>query len=54
MKDSLLIGMALGLIVGAVLVKNNKEIEQLVDKGEKAVKETMNKMNQPSQKTTKK
>lgn len=41
MKEGLIIGMALGLIAGAILVKNNQEVEKMVNKGEKAVKNTM-------------
>lgn len=46
MKDSLIIGMALGFIVGAILTKDNKEVQNIVGKGEKAVKNTMNKLKQ--------
>lgn len=41
MKEGLIVGMALGLIAGAIIVKNNQEVEKMVDKGEKAVKNTM-------------
>ena len=40
MKDCLLIGMALGVIAGALIVTNNTKAEQLVEKGKKAVKKT--------------
>ena len=38
MKEGLLIGMALGLIAGALIVTNNKKAEELVQKGKKAIK----------------
>lgn len=41
MKEGLIVGMALGLIAGAIIVKNNQEVEKMVYKGEKAVKNTM-------------
>ena len=37
MKDSLLIGMALGFLVGAVLVQSNKDIQKMVKQGKEAV-----------------
>lgn len=33
MKDCLLIGMALGFLVGAVLVQGNKDVQKLVKQG---------------------
>lgn len=55
MKDTLLIGMALGFIAGAVLVTKNdtarqvveksaKNMEQQLEKGKKAVKKQVDKM----------
>ncbi len=41
MKEGLIIGMALGFIAGAIIVKNNQEVEKMLNKGEKAVKNTM-------------
>lgn len=41
MKEGLIVGMALGFIAGAIIVKNNQEVEKMVGKGEKAVKNTM-------------
>lgn len=41
MKEGLIIGMALGFIAGAIIVKNNQEVEKMVNKGEKVVKNTM-------------
>lgn len=41
MKEGLIIGMALGFIAGAIIVKNNQEVEKMVNKGEKAVKNTV-------------
>ena len=37
MKDCLLIGMALGFLVGAVLVQGNKKVEQVVKNGKEIV-----------------
>lgn len=37
MKDCLLVGMALGFLVGAVLVNENKKAQQLVKQGKDAV-----------------
>ena len=39
MKDCLLVGMALGFIAGAVLVQGNREAQELVKQGKKAVKD---------------
>ena len=44
MKDGLLLGMALGLIIGAVVVTNNPKAEQIVNKGKKAIKKQVEKM----------
>lgn len=44
MKEGLLIGFALGLIAGAIIVTNNTKAEQLVEKGKKAVKKQISKM----------
>lgn len=44
MKDCLLLGMALGLIAGALIVTNNSKAEQLVEKGKKAIKKQVEKM----------
>jgi hypothetical protein len=44
MKDGLLLGMALGLIIGAVVVTNNPKAEQIVNKGKKALKKQVEKM----------
>lgn len=44
MKDTLLIGFALGLIAGALIVTNNTKVAGLVEKGKKAVKKSVSKM----------
>jgi len=44
MKDCLLIGMALGFIVGAIVVTNNEKAMKIVEKGKKAVKEQVKKI----------
>ncbi len=37
MKEALIVGMALGFIIGALVVQGNKEAETLVKKGKQAV-----------------
>ena len=44
MKDCVLIGMALGFIVGAIVVSNNEKAQKMVEKGKKAVKEQVKKI----------
>ena len=44
MKDSLLLGMALGFIAGALLVTHNNKVQNVVEKGKKAVKEQVKKI----------
>ena len=44
MKDCLLLGMALGLIAGELIVTNNSKAEQIVEKGKKAIKKQIEKM----------
>ncbi len=44
MKDCLLLGMALGLIAGALIVTNNAKAEEMVEKGKKAIKKQIEKM----------
>ncbi len=44
MKDCLLLGMALGLIAGALIVTNNPKAEEIVQKGKKAVKKQVEKL----------
>jgi len=44
MKESLLIGLAIGLVAGAVLATHNKQVSNMVDKGKKAVKKQIEKM----------
>lgn len=39
MRDSVMIGMALGFIAGALLVSNNSQAQKIVEKGKKAVKD---------------
>ncbi len=43
MKDGLLLGMALGFIVGAMVVTNNSKVEAMVQKGKKAIKKQIEK-----------
>ena len=44
MKEGLIIGLALGVIVVAVIVTNNQKAEKLVEKGKKAVKKQIEKL----------
>ncbi len=37
MKDCLIIGMALGFVVGAILVQGNKQAQEIVKQGKQAV-----------------
>lgn len=39
MKDSIIIGMTLGFIAGALLVSNNHKAQNVVEKGKKVVKD---------------
>lgn len=43
MKDCLML-MALGFIAGALVVSNNNEVQKVVEKGKKAVKNGVNKI----------
>ena len=42
MKDSLIVGMALGAIAGALYVSNNKKVQDSIQKGKKQVKKQLN------------
>ena len=42
MRDSVMIGMALGFIAGALLVSNNSQAQKIVEKGKRAVKDKVN------------
>jgi hypothetical protein len=44
MKDSMILGLALGFIAGSLLVTNNMKFQQIVEKGKKAVKENVKKI----------
>lgn len=44
MKDSLLLGMALGFIAGAIVVSQNSKVQNVVEKGKKAVKDQVKKI----------
>ena len=44
MKDGLLLGMALGFIVGAIVVTNSAKAEAIVQKGKKAIKKQVEKL----------
>ena len=45
MKDGLLLGMALGFIVGAIVVTNSAKAETIVQKGKKAIKNRLKNFN---------
>ena len=44
MKDSVIIGMALGFIIGALVVTNNEKAQNIVNKGKKAFKDQVKKI----------
>ena len=44
MKVCVLIGMALGFIVGAIVVSNNEKAQRIVENGKKVVKEQVKKI----------
>lgn len=44
MKDGIIIGMALGIIVGAVVVGTNKQAQNFVEKGKNAIKKQLQNM----------
>lgn len=44
MNDCTLIGFALGMMAGALIVSNNKKAQEIVEKGKKAVKQQIEKM----------
>lgn len=43
MKDSLIVGLAIGLLTGAVLATQNRQIGDLVEKGKNVVKKQVEK-----------
>ena len=45
MKEGLVCGMLLGLIAGALLYKHNDTAKDLINKGEKAIKEELKNSN---------
>lgn len=44
MKESLIMGIALGLIAGALIVTNNSKAQEMVEKGKKAIKKQVEKI----------
>lgn len=44
MKDSLLIGMAIGALAGAMYVTNNKKAQSVMEKGKKTLKKQLDKL----------
>lgn len=44
MKDSLLVGLAIGALAGALYVSQNKKAQQVVEKGKKTLKKQLDKM----------
>ncbi len=44
MKDCYTIAFGLGIIVGALIVSKNEQAQQLVEKGKKAVKKSIQKL----------
>lgn len=46
----ILFGMAVGGVIGMLLYKNNACVQETFDKGEKMLKEEINKLDKPKQK----
>ena len=44
MKDYLILGMALGFIVGAIVSHNNQKVGQIIEQGKEKVIETIDKI----------
>jgi len=44
MSDCTLLGFAVGMVAGALIVANSSKAKELVDKGQKAVKEKVEKL----------
>lgn len=44
MKDSLIVGLAIGLLTGAVLATHNSKVANMVEKGKQAVKKQIEKV----------
>lgn len=44
MKECFTFGLAMGMIVGAILVHTSPKVQQMMDKGEKVLKENLNNM----------
>jgi hypothetical protein len=44
MCDNLILGMAVGFIVGALLVRNNEKANEFIDDSKKKIVETIEKM----------
>lgn len=44
MNDKLLIGLALGFVVGAIMVHSNQKVGQMIEQGKEKVKETIDKI----------
>lgn len=44
MKDSVILGIVLGFIAGALVVTHNNKAQEIVEKGKKAIKQQVKKM----------
>lgn len=44
MCDNLILGMAVGFIIGAMLVHNNQKASQFIDDGKEKIKEAIDKI----------
>lgn len=44
MKDSLLVGLAVGALAGALFISNSKKAQQTIEKGKKQVKKQLSKL----------
>ena len=44
LNDCTLLGFAIGMVAGALIVSNNKKAQEIVEKGKKAVKQQVEKI----------
>lgn len=44
MCDNLILGMAIGFVIGAMLVHSNQKANQIIDEGKEKIKDAINKI----------
>ena len=44
MNDNLILGLAIGFIAGAILVRSNRQVNEMIEDGKEKVKETIDKI----------